>query len=161
MNVFVYIHKPICGPSLSKVCNQLCHYIVGLPDEMPFLASHVVTLVKSWNPEDNTSLFYTNHYLKNSLIFKTDFTCPNLTSKSQLRQNIVKMRISFSLLAVFIASALADGPCDVESDNCRAVINASACFNKYMAGGNPNKANVLSCLKGTDGTDTETQKVGA
>ncbi|CAG8979616.1 hypothetical protein HYALB_00012593 [Hymenoscyphus albidus] len=69
------------------------------------------------------------------------------------------MRISFSILAIFVASALADGPCDVESDNCRAVINASACFNKYMAGGN--KANILSCLKGTDGAATETQKMCA
>lgn len=67
------------------------------------------------------------------------------------------MRILFSLLAIFVASALADGPCDAESDNCRAVINASACFNKYMA--SATKANILSCLKGTDGTDTETQKV--
>lgn len=67
------------------------------------------------------------------------------------------MRIVLSLLAVFATSALADGPCDVESDNCRAVINASACFNEFISGGNKNS--ILNCLAGTEGNATPTEKV--
>ncbi|KAG8158141.1 hypothetical protein KVR01_011902 [Diaporthe batatas] len=69
------------------------------------------------------------------------------------------MRIQASILLVFISSALADGPCDVNSDSCRSVINASACFNKFLSFGN--KDQVLSCLTGTDGTATNQQKVNS
>lgn len=67
------------------------------------------------------------------------------------------MRIILSLLAVFASSAIADGPCDVESDDCRAVINASACFNEFISGGNKNS--ILNCLAGTEGDATPTAKV--
>jgi hypothetical protein len=69
----------------------------------------------------------------------------------------LKMHIYFSLIAIFLPIILADGPCVVDSDNCRAVINASACFNKFLGQGN--KANVLSCLAGTEGDATPTVKV--
>ncbi|KAF7536272.1 hypothetical protein G7054_g4696 [Neopestalotiopsis clavispora] len=70
----------------------------------------------------------------------------------------MKVPISFTLL--LLGSALAaDLPCDVESDSCRAVINGSACFNKFMAGGNGNKNSMLSCLTGTEGSATPQQKV--
>lgn len=67
------------------------------------------------------------------------------------------MKIQTSLFLVFISSALADGPCDVNSDSCRSVINASACFNEFLSFGNKNQ--VLNCLTGTDGTATPQQKV--
>lgn len=76
------------------------------------------------------------------------------------------MRASFGLLAIFVSTIFAapapSGPsdtCDVNSDNCRAVINASACFNEFMSGGSGNKNSVLNCLAGTDGAATPTQKV--
>lgn len=70
----------------------------------------------------------------------------------------VKMRIAFSpaLLTLFTSLAFA-AVCEVNSDNCRAVINASACFNKYMTGTNVN--NILSCLTGTEGAATNKEKV--
>jgi hypothetical protein len=67
------------------------------------------------------------------------------------------MHISLSLIAAFLPVILAAGPCDVESDNCRAVINGSACFNEFLAQGN--KASILNCLAGTDGAATPTVKV--
>ncbi|POS78201.1 hypothetical protein DHEL01_v203417 [Diaporthe helianthi] len=67
------------------------------------------------------------------------------------------MRIQPSLMLVFISSAMADGPCDVNSDSCRSVINASPCFNEFLSFGNKNQ--VLNCLTGTDGTATNQQKV--
>lgn len=70
------------------------------------------------------------------------------------------MHASILLFALPILSAAAqDLPCDVESDNCRAVINGSACFNKYLAGGGGNTRLVLSCLAGTEGSATPQQKV--
>ncbi|PVH82170.1 hypothetical protein DL98DRAFT_586847 [Cadophora sp. DSE1049] len=68
------------------------------------------------------------------------------------------MRLPFSLtlLAIFTSSAFA-AVCEVNTDNCRAVINASACFNKYMTGTNVN--NILSCLTGTEGTATNKEKM--
>ncbi|CZR63198.1 uncharacterized protein PAC_13095 [Phialocephala subalpina] len=69
------------------------------------------------------------------------------------------MRISLGLFAVFVSFALADGPCDPNSDSCRAVINASACFNEFMSGGNKNS--ILNCLAGTDGAGTPTAKMCA
>ncbi|KAK6834825.1 hypothetical protein PG987_009519 [Apiospora arundinis] len=67
------------------------------------------------------------------------------------------MRTSLLFIALPILSSAADLPCDVESDNCRAVINGSACFNKYLAGGG-NTRLVLSCLAGTEGSATPQQK---
>lgn len=67
------------------------------------------------------------------------------------------MRFQTSLLLIFISSALSDGPCDVNSDSCRSVINGSACFNEFLSFGN--KDQVLNCLAGTDGTATPQQKV--
>ncbi|KUJ18628.1 uncharacterized protein LY89DRAFT_732181 [Mollisia scopiformis] len=69
------------------------------------------------------------------------------------------MRFSLGVFAVFIIPALADGPCDVNSDSCRAVINASACFNEFMSGGN--KASILNCLAGTDGAASPKDKMCA
>ncbi|KAK8058523.1 hypothetical protein PG994_008971 [Apiospora phragmitis] len=69
------------------------------------------------------------------------------------------MRTSLLLLALSFLSTAADLPCDVESDNCRAVINGSACFNKYLAGGGGNTRLVLSCLTGTEGSATPQQKI--
>ncbi|KAH7355109.1 hypothetical protein BKA65DRAFT_535397 [Rhexocercosporidium sp. MPI-PUGE-AT-0058] len=70
------------------------------------------------------------------------------------------MRISFTLaLLTLFTSSTFGAVCEVNSDNCRAVINASACFNKYMTGGNVN--NILSCLTGTEGTATNKQKMCA
>jgi len=68
------------------------------------------------------------------------------------------MHIPFSLtlLTLFTSSTFA-AVCEVNSDNCRAVINASSCFNKYMTGTNVN--NILSCLTGTEGTATNKEKV--
>ncbi|KAK6855866.1 hypothetical protein PG995_008017 [Apiospora arundinis] len=67
------------------------------------------------------------------------------------------MRAFLLFIALPILSSAADLPCDVESDNCRAVINGSACFNKYLAGGG-NTRLVLSCLAGTEGSATPQQK---
>ncbi|KAG4442374.1 hypothetical protein IFR05_002152 [Cadophora sp. M221] len=68
------------------------------------------------------------------------------------------MRISSSLalFTLFTSSAFA-AVCEVNSDNCRAVINASACFNKYMTGTNVN--NILGCLTGTEGAATNKEKM--
>ncbi|KAG4422005.1 hypothetical protein IFR04_004864 [Cadophora malorum] len=63
---------------------------------------------------------------------------------------------SLTLLTLFTSSTFA-AVCEVNSDNCRAVINASACFNKYMTGTNVN--NILSCLTGTEGTATNKEKM--
>ncbi|KAK0119691.1 hypothetical protein ONS95_011127 [Cadophora gregata] len=69
------------------------------------------------------------------------------------------MRIPLSLtLFTLVTSSTFAAVCEVKSDNCRAVINASACFNKYMTGTNVN--NILSCLTGTEGTATNKEKVG-
>lgn len=73
------------------------------------------------------------------------------------KSNLYNMRFLLGLFAVFIHSALAAGPCDADSDNCRAVINGSACFNEFMASGNKNS--MLNCLAGTDGAATPQQKV--
>ncbi|KAH6646244.1 hypothetical protein BKA67DRAFT_97096 [Truncatella angustata] len=70
------------------------------------------------------------------------------------------MHISLYLFSLLFCSVLADGPCDVMSDSCRSVINASACFNEFLAGGG-NKDPVLNCLVGTDGSDTPEQKMCA
>ncbi|KAI1855939.1 hypothetical protein JX265_012022 [Neoarthrinium moseri] len=67
------------------------------------------------------------------------------------------MRVFIGLVSLLACSVLADGPCDVMSDSCRAVINASACFNEFMAGGNKNS--MLNCLAGTEGSATPQQKV--
>lgn len=67
------------------------------------------------------------------------------------------MRIELCMFWGLASLVLADGPCDVESDNCRAVINASACFNEFMSGGNTNS--ILNCLAGTEGDATPTAKV--
>lgn len=65
---------------------------------------------------------------------------------------------SFSILSTLLFITVAFSlPCDVESDACRAVINASACFNEFMSGSNKNS--VLNCLTGTEGAQTPTQKV--
>ncbi|KAH6671871.1 hypothetical protein B0J14DRAFT_82349 [Halenospora varia] len=78
------------------------------------------------------------------------------------------MRFTFGIFAVFVSTALAGplstlavdaGPCAVNTDACRAVINASACFNEFMSGGNKNS--ILNCLAGTDGTQTPTEKMCA
>jgi len=69
------------------------------------------------------------------------------------------MHASLSLVAMFVTSALAQSlPCDVDNDNCRAVMDSTACFNEYMAG-NGNKNSVLNCLVGTDGSATPAGKV--
>ncbi|TVY84839.1 hypothetical protein LSUE1_G000587 [Lachnellula suecica] len=69
------------------------------------------------------------------------------------------MRISVTLFTIFLSSVFAAAlPCDVESDNCRAVINASACFNEYMSG---SASTVLNCLAGTDGAATPKVKMCA
>lgn len=68
------------------------------------------------------------------------------------------MRVSFGFVAIFITSALAaDLPCDVDAENCRAVMDATACFNEYMSGGNKNT--IMNCLVGTDGAGTPKEKV--
>ena len=78
------------------------------------------------------------------------------------------MRFSLGFVAVFVTGALSAavavpaavpaGPCDVTSDGCRAVMDATACFNEIGAS-NGAKASMLACLTGTDGTGTTTQKV--
>ncbi|KAL2070815.1 hypothetical protein VTL71DRAFT_13841 [Oculimacula yallundae] len=70
------------------------------------------------------------------------------------------MRVSFPLaLITLFTTTIFAATCDVNSDNCRAVINASACFNKYMTGSNVN--NILSCLTGTEGAATNKVKMCA
>lgn len=68
------------------------------------------------------------------------------------------MRVFLGVFAILVSSVLAaDLPCDVQSDNCRAVINGSACFNEFMSAGNVNS--ILNCLAGTEGSATPKQKV--
>ncbi|KAF4625689.1 hypothetical protein G7Y89_g12471 [Cudoniella acicularis] len=69
------------------------------------------------------------------------------------------MRVSLGLFAIFVSSALAAGPCDANTDSCRAVINASACFNEFLSNGSKNS--ILNCLAGTDGAGTPKDKMCA
>ncbi|KAN0102899.1 hypothetical protein V8E51_011212 [Hyaloscypha variabilis] len=74
------------------------------------------------------------------------------------------MRFSLGLIVVFVSgaftAAIASPPtvCDVDSDACRAVMDATACFNEIGAASGA-KASMLACLTGTDGTETPTQKM--
>jgi hypothetical protein len=74
---------------------------------------------------------------------------------NQILQGVFEMRISAAVFAIFVSSALAAGPCDPDSDSCRAVINASACFNEFMG----NKNSILGCLTGTEGSASPKDKV--